>query len=419
MRATFQEGHVGIAGRRRDRGTARQNGLESMGATLLVIAVGCLLGAIQFAAGFALGLRLRAGRSCRGLHAPDANPAEHYALRLHSLADDMSSSVGEHRTYLEEAGRLLSATTSRNEAQLADLAANVIGNVVGANRKLQARLESAEVRLQEQATEIEAHMSRALTDSLTGLPNRREFDQRLEASLANWRKRGVGFTLLMLDVDRFKQLNDRFGHVAGDHVLAKVADALRRNVRETDFVARFGGEEFAILFPATSLDAGLLLTRHMLLDIARATILHHGVNFRITLSGGLAEIGGNEEGAELLRRADAALYAAKNAGRNCAFAHDGERCIPLSELLADLPPELDPLTDAGDERLESLLGMIETLFAPTGASTDPSSNRGGVPELQMSRQLAAACLELRQFVESRSATRRNVAPLASRDDGDD
>ena len=178
------------------------------------------------------------------------------AKRLQDLADEMSSSVGEHRSKLDQASQLLTSGTDTSDESLAELVVDVIGDVVRANQNLKSKLDTAEGRLQEQAVEIEAHMSRSLTDPLTGLPNRREFNARLEERMGAWNRRRDVFSLLLLDVDHFKKLNDRYGHLAGDQVLATIGRALRGAIRREDAVARFGGEEFAILLPSTSLEAG-------------------------------------------------------------------------------------------------------------------------------------------------------------------
>ena len=138
------------------------------------------------------------------------------------LASEMSSSVGEHRSEFDQASQLLTVGWRYGgDESIAELVVDVIGDVVHANQNLQSKLDMAEGRLQEQAVEIEAHISRSLTDPLTGLPNRREFNERLEERMGAWNRRHEVFSLLLLDVDHFKKLNDQHGHLAGDQVLAR------------------------------------------------------------------------------------------------------------------------------------------------------------------------------------------------------
>ncbi len=152
-----------------------------MSNTLIFVVGGCLIGAVQVAVGIALGIWARRGSSGgSGYGRHDLLQASLIAKRLQNLADEMSSSVGEHRSKLDQASQLLTSGADTSDETLAELVVDVIGDVVRANQNLKSKLDTAEGRLQEQAVEIEAHMSRSLTDALTGLPNRREFNERLE-----------------------------------------------------------------------------------------------------------------------------------------------------------------------------------------------------------------------------------------------
>lgn len=155
----------------------------------------------------------------------------------------------------------------------------------------------------------------ATTDALTGLPNRRAFDA-LIATLRGRRRAGDGFSLLMADIDRFKSLNDRYGHATGDAVLREVAGALAGGLRAGDTAARYGGEEFAIVLRgATSREAGEIAER-LRLAVAGLTPAQLGVEEAVTVSIGVATAGQEEEPAAVIARADRALYAAKAGGRD-------------------------------------------------------------------------------------------------------
>ena len=158
----------------------------------------------------------------------------------------------------------------------------------------------------------------SLMDELTQLPNRRNFNAEL-ARACHLAQRGIGVSLLLLDVDHFKQVNDSAGHEAGDRVLQIVADCMRRNTRQTDFCARLGGDEFAVIFTNMKADALKLWMDHLAVEFAAAQQSDPVTAQvpRCTLSAGVAaalRIQGSP--VELLRRADQALYHAKDQGRN-------------------------------------------------------------------------------------------------------
>src|SRR5262249_49512042 len=125
--------------------------------------------------------------------------------------------------------------------------------------------------------------------------------------------------LLMIDVDHFKQFNDTFGHVIGDYALAHVAQVLRGNARQTDILARFGGEEFAVIFTAGDISVVRKRAEEMRAAIGQLPVVCEGIAMEVMASAGLAELATDESVAEWLTRADQALYAAKRSGRNCGF----------------------------------------------------------------------------------------------------
>lgn len=152
----------------------------------------------------------------------------------------------------------------------------------------------------------------AHTDALSGLANRRAFDTELAARLRDLHSHERGFSLLLLDADRFKAYNDAFGHPAGDEALQGMGQLLRRSLRPGDHAARIGGEEFAVLLPDTDLDAARLAGER----IRSAFAAHPWPRRLITASMGVAQAQKGDTAATLMARADGALYAAKNAGRD-------------------------------------------------------------------------------------------------------
>ncbi|MCQ4270461.1 diguanylate cyclase [Pseudomonas kuykendallii] len=163
---------------------------------------------------------------------------------------------------------------------------------------------------------LEEQRQKALVDALTGLPNRAAWNERLEIEGARWQRYGGELLMAVLDVDHFKRINDEYGHLAGDKVLKIIAGELAKRVRVTDFIARFGGEEFVLLMPSTPMEGGLKL-----LDVLRTAIEACPFHFKgqpvtITLSGGLAAYHPGEVAEQVFERADQALYRAKRGGRN-------------------------------------------------------------------------------------------------------
>lgn len=163
-------------------------------------------------------------------------------------------------------------------------------------------------------------MASSLEDPLTGLANRRRFDDALGAELDRHRRGGTPLALLLLDLDRLKEINDRGGHAAGDAAIRAVGEALRSAVRSSDLAARIGGDEFAVLAPNADLPGGLALAQRV-----RAVLAREGGP---ALSIGVSTARAGDGARDLLRRADEALYRAKARGRDRVEAELAERTTP-------------------------------------------------------------------------------------------
>ncbi len=156
----------------------------------------------------------------------------------------------------------------------------------------------------------------AMHDVLTSAYNRRYFDRRLAEELERSRRYGHSLSLVMLDLDHFKEVNDRYGHLFGDEALKHAARVWVKAVRVSDVVARYGGEEFCIIFPETGIDEACLLAERARAAIAAAPVEFGGLSARITASAGVAVSRPDDGSDDILHRADEALYRAKAAGRN-------------------------------------------------------------------------------------------------------
>lgn len=170
--------------------------------------------------------------------------------------------------------------------------------------KKNAQLEAANRRISELIR----------TDSLTGLPNRRRVAEVVEQEMARIARHGGALSVVLSDLDRFKTINDTWGHGAGDDVLRAVAEVLRRQLRREDLPARWGGEEFLLVLPATPAERAVPLAERLRTAIASEVLLPDGR--AVTASFGVAQLGPGETWDALLRRADRALYDAKEAGRD-------------------------------------------------------------------------------------------------------
>jgi diguanylate cyclase (GGDEF)-like protein len=161
----------------------------------------------------------------------------------------------------------------------------------------------------------------AITDDLTGLVNRRRFIEALDAEIERARRFGAALTIVLADLDNFKQVNDEFGHHGGDVVLRAFADLIRSHVRDVDVSGRIGGEEFAILLPDTDAAGAARVAERMRTSLNEIAIpLSEGDVIHVASSFGVAELAPGQSGDDLLRAADAALYRAKDEGKNRVVA---------------------------------------------------------------------------------------------------
>ena len=190
-------------------------------------------------------------------------------------------------------------------------------------QEVAARLKSLSERVAHMEQEamgfrehLEEQRQKALIDPLTGLPNRAAWSERLEHEIQQWQQHGNTLSLAMLDLDHFKRINDSYGHLAGDKVLKIIATVLRKRLRGSDFIARFGGEEFVLLLPATPPAVGAKLLETLRAAIEACPFHFKGERVTITISMGLASFRVGEHSDLVLKRANQALYRAKNAGRN-------------------------------------------------------------------------------------------------------
>jgi diguanylate cyclase len=214
--------------------------------------------------------------------------------QLRERLESISQHLKTYRQREEERSRMSLERNARMRARMSEMESEA--------RALQARL-STEKRL-------------SLLDPLTRIANRMAWDQRFAAECERWRRFRQPTCIAAWDIDRFKVINDSYGHRAGDRVLTVVAEALSREIRGTDFVARYGGEEFVMLLPGTSLDDGVRLANRMRESVAQIGFHFRGNPVGVTISCGITMLRDGDADDDAFDRADKAMYMAKQGGRN-------------------------------------------------------------------------------------------------------
>lgn len=223
------------------------------------------------------------------------------ATKLEPLKGIISNRLASIAKEIQEHTQKEAIQRQKTQQQLDDLA-NKIKEMESESTELKSKLKIAN--------------NQALRDPLTGLPNRNAYNERLEIELARWKRYHSPLSLIVWDIDHFKTINDSYGHKAGDKVLLLIAKQLSDHSRATDFISRFGGEEFTMLLPNTDTQAALVLANQLRQTIEKTGFNASGASVAITISCGLTEFILNDTDETAFERADQALYLAKEQGRN-------------------------------------------------------------------------------------------------------
>ena len=251
-------------------------------------------------------------------HADSRDAARELDTQIREQVDGLQSSVQEAadldslKHVLESHLEGLLGTMDQHQQQRDQREQEVAARLKG----LAERVASMEQEAQGYREHLEVQRQKALLDPLTGLPNRAAWSERLDHEVNAWHQRGNSLSLAMLDLDHFKRINDGYGHLAGDKVLKIIANVLRKRLRSTDFIARFGGEEFVLLMPNSSLADALAVGEVLRAAIEACPFHFKGEPVTVTVSMGVAQFLPGERSDLALKRADAASYRAKAAGRN-------------------------------------------------------------------------------------------------------
>jgi diguanylate cyclase len=303
-----------------------QFGLETL---LVVSAVQFLLGAIAFwlfAGHSRVPVPIKVDTSDlevqREKQRDDTKRVEDAMQQMYRLTGSINQGVGEHTAKVKQFSEAILDAANGDAQSFEASLIHAVAEMTEANEKLQAELRQAEIKMADQQAALESQMAMARTDALTGVLNRRAFDDELERRVSEYQRYRQPVSLLLFDIDHFKKFNDTYGHQTGDQVLRLVAASLKNNVKGQDTAARYGGEEFAVILPGTKSGEAVAVADRICRAVRALELPHSGSpNGFVTISAGVATAMATAGGTlkmphGLLQAADLALYKAKANGRD-------------------------------------------------------------------------------------------------------
>jgi diguanylate cyclase len=248
--------------------------------------------------------------------------------QMTDTTDDFHSKISKHSEKLkntsnvEELGGIIGALMEDTSLMQLDLTRS-------RDELLSAReqVEAAEQRITELENALEAASAKVKEDQLTGAYNRRGLAEHFQREISRAERTNSDLSVALIDVDNFKQLNDRYGHLTGDDALKYLVDVIKHNLRPADIVARFGGEEFVLLMPDTPVDEAIETVQRLQRELTRTFFLANNDRLVITFSAGIAKWHLGEQDIEVIERADQAMYQAKISGKNRVVSAEAERMI--------------------------------------------------------------------------------------------
>jgi len=247
-----------------------------------------------------------------------------FLLSVQQVTQAVAAGVGEHGTQVRQYN-----TELRDKG--CDVA-TVLAKLIHANEQMAEQLSDAQTRLENQSKMIDLHITESRTDALTGLANRRAFNDEMMNHLSQFDQHGTPVSLLMLDIDYFKKLNDIHGHLVGDDVLMSVGQTITQHIRSGDIATRYGGEEFAVILPRTTAEQARAIAERIRESISKAVCQISNKQIRITASAGLSQVMPGDSPKTWLHRADEALYFSKDSGRDCGHWNDGRTFKPFIQI---------------------------------------------------------------------------------------
>lgn len=346
------------------------------------------------------------------------------AAELKKLADTLQvtgeGSAAYGQTLGKAAQQLAQTEVSPQLRHIIDQVAAATVAMADKNRTLKAQVDASSKEMQTLRTQMDTLRKEGQLDGLTGLINRRGFDEGIGAVVGEAKASGKAMSLLMCDIDYFKRFNDTWGHATGDQVLRLVAQCIRSSVRDVDTAARYGGEEMAVILPGTGLEGARVVAEKIRKTVEARRIVKKSSGESlgsITLSIGVSELNDGETADDLIARADACLYGAKSAGRNRvsadarptghaggssatrlgigSTARSGNAVLEVSFNDEQTPIFFDTALDVDDARLKRMLLWWQSL-APAGQ----------VPS--WSQELMAQVTPMRDFLYGAEVAKNNA-----------
>ena len=250
-----------------------------------------------------------------------ADLVERIAEELFNEIQNLIKGASRHTDEISKGGeRLEEIAKEVTSSDIQKVLSRIMQEVKGLknlNRKFIEKLELQTQEIEKLRDELRKVKEEANVDALTGLRNRRSFERTLQEFYRDYKKFGYPFSLIMMDIDNFKQVNDTYGHLVGDRVLKEIGNILRNYLRAKDVPARTGGEEFAIILPGVTKKEAIMVAERLRRVISRHKVKVDSTDLSVTASFGVSEITDDvEEPEDLLREADKNLYQAKRTGKD-------------------------------------------------------------------------------------------------------
>lgn len=244
--------------------------------------------------------------------------------------DDLLSMIGDHLSANKRFGETLDSANDEISGESSPARLRKIVEMMIAENKVARReaqelndsLQASQAKLQDMQSNLVSAREEGLRDSLTGLRNRRYFDAALKLEMRRAIANGSALTLCMMDLDHFKQINDKFGHPTGDSVLRMIGKLLLKHFDRTEVSSRYGGEEFAVILPGVDIRTAIANIENLRVDLEGKRLMLSDSRTRlgqITASFGLSVLKATDTPNDLINRADAQLYEAKRNGRNLVY----------------------------------------------------------------------------------------------------
>lgn len=328
-----------------------------------LVLISILVLVVDLVGGIALGWWIRDASATRAENF-NAKAAIDALRQLHDLTCDVAGRVGQHLNRVDAISQELITLRSSCQGPKDSAVVDAVSKIVQVNEELTNELSQAKIRLYKQAEIIEAQAASAMSDLVTGLPNRRGFDDELRRAMAQWQQLDTPLSIVLIDVDNLHELQKEHGQEAADDVLRGVAQILNETMRAMDFIARYSENQFAVMFPSTQLSDAKKTAERVRSAVESHAFRVEETPVKITVSEGVTEALPGDDAVSLVERTCIALAAARDAGRNCAHLHNGSKC----EAIAPAEGAKSGL-NLGAEEMQALARQLQSL--PVDPNTDP------------------------------------------------